>query len=72
MRAIELLRELHDFCQFQTRERGTGKASNSELVRWLNIGAVEINGGKVRPNTEIRFPVESMVLFPGGRRVTLR
>lgn len=45
MNAFEYLRNLHEVCQFQTREGSkVGKASNSELRRWINNGALVING----------------------------
>lgn len=73
MTAFEFLYKLHiEWCHFQTREgRKAGEASKSELKRWCMNGVVVINGEKVKPFTEIHFPVESMVLFPNNP-VTLR
>lgn len=71
MNAWEFLRELHSVCSFQTKEgRKSGKATASELKRWLQNGAVLINGERVEWNEKIDFPVFSMVLFP-KRRITL-
>ena len=64
------LMTLNEFGAFQSRER-TGKASNSELKRWLQNGAVVVNGEKLLWNEEMDFPVNSVVLFPKGNRVTL-
>jgi hypothetical protein len=72
MTALEFLKSLHESCCFQTRQGAkVGKASNRELVRWCEQGAVVINGEKVKPTQEIRFPVTEMVLFP-NKPVTLR
>jgi hypothetical protein len=47
------------------------KASNSELRRRLNTGSVIINGTLPNWDDEVEFPVEQLVFFPKGRRVTL-
>lgn len=72
MNGFGLLRNLHEVCGFQTREGAkVGKASSSELKRWLQNKAVIINGEVLDWNEEIDFPVFSLVLFPKSRRVTL-
>lgn len=54
------------------RERGFPPASNSELRRWCQQGAVVINGRKMNWNDEVQFPIQSFVLFPSGKaRTTL-
>ena len=69
--AWQFLRELHEVCQFQTREgKKIGKASASELKRWLQNGAVVANGEKLAWDEEMDFPLFSFVLFP-KRPVTL-
>lgn len=71
MNAFQYLRGLHEVCQFQTREGARiGLASNSELRRWLQNGAVVINHEKVKVDEEIDFPIFSVYLFPKNR-VTL-
>jgi hypothetical protein len=56
---------LHEVCSFQTREgKKVGRASNSELKRWLQNKAVLIDGKAANWNDELSFPVKSMVLFP--------
>lgn len=63
--AWQFLRELHEVCQFQTREgKKVGKASASELKRWCQNGAFVINGEKVAWDELIDFPVFSIMLFP--------
>lgn len=53
MNAFEFLKLLHDnHCHFQTRERGTGRATYNELRRWMLNGAVIINNVKVKPTDE--------------------
>lgn len=65
MTAIQFLCNLHQVCSFQTREgKKVGKASNSELRRWIQNKAFLINGESVDVNEEIDFPVFSVVLFP--------
>lgn len=65
MNAWEFLRSLHELCSFQTREgKKVGKASSSELKRWIQNKALIINGETVDWNEEIDFPVFSVVLFP--------
>jgi hypothetical protein len=64
MNAWMLLRELHNVCHFQTREGPrVGDASASELKRWLQNGAVIVNGEKIAWDEEIDFPIFSFVLF---------
>lgn len=73
MTGIEYLRSLHEVCYFQTREKGTGLASNSELGRWLKDKALRINGQPVGPMEQIPAPITSVVLFPKSnqRRTTI-
>jgi len=71
MIAWQFLRELHSACSFQTKEgRKVGKASSSELKRWIQNKALLINGESVEWNEELDFPIFSVVLFP-KHRVTL-
>lgn len=48
-----------------------GIASKSELRRWFNAGNVWVNGKPVAWNDPINLPLESVVLFPKGKRTTL-
>ena len=65
MTSIQFLTNLHQVCSFQTREgKKVGKASTSELRRWIQNKALLINGEPVEINEEIDFPVFSVVLFP--------
>lgn len=72
MNAWGFLRDLHTVTSFQTRE-GTlvGKATASELKRWIQNKALLINGEHVSWDEPIDFPVFSVVLFPKNKRVTL-
>jgi hypothetical protein len=71
MNAWEFLRNLHEVCSFQTREgKKVGKASNSELKRWIMNNALIINAETVKWDEEIDFSIISVVLFP-KRKVTL-
>lgn len=65
MTSIQFLTNLHQVCSFQTREgKKVGKASTSELRRWIQNKALLINGETVEINESIDFPVFSVVLFP--------
>lgn len=63
--AWALLRSLNEVCHFQSREgRKVGKATNSELKRWLQNKAVLVNGEPINWDEVLDFPIFSMVLFP--------
>lgn len=65
MNAWEFLRRLHEVCHFQTREgKKVGRASASELKRWIDNGALVINGERVASGEPMDFPMHSVVLFP--------
>ena len=70
MTAWEYLRELNEYCSFMSRER-TGKATNSELKRWLQNQSVLLNGRRIKWNEQVDFPVYELVLFPKKSRVTV-
>lgn len=68
MKAIDFI---HQFRVF-SREGKTQVASKSEVGRWIAAGAVQINGERLDAAEMVDFPVFSLVLFPRGKRVTLR
>lgn len=70
MTCWDFLKELNTCCHFMSIER-PGKASNSELKRWLQNKAVEINGLRPKFDDEVDFPITQMVLFPKKNRTTL-
>ena len=70
MDAWQYLIELNSVCQFHSRER-SGKASNSELKRWLKSQAVLLNGRRIKWDESIDFPVEQLILFPKKNKVTI-
>ena len=71
MKAWEFLRSLHEVCCFQTREgKKYGKASSSELKRWIEQKAFIVNGVAVKWDEELDFPLKSVILFP-KHRITL-
>jgi len=52
------------------------RPSNSELMRWLRSGSVYIDGIVLKDGDEVTFPLETepiqeIVFFPKGRRVTM-
>lgn len=72
MTAWDYMKDLNTACCFMSRER-PGRATNSELKRWLNNQAVYINGKPAKFDDEIEFPIESLVLFPKNpkKRITI-
>ena len=41
-----------------------GMPSNSELRRWLDSGAVQFNGIRLKSKDEVIFPITDLVFFP--------
>ena len=70
MNAWTYLIELNSVCQFTSKER-KGKASNSELKRWLKNQAMSVNGDKIKWDEEIIFPVNTLTLFTKKNKITL-
>lgn len=54
-------------CGLRSTERD-GKASRSELRRWLKMGAVEVDGVRVTADMEVQGNIENLILFPKGKR----
>ncbi len=51
--------------------RGTGKATNSEIIRMIRSGSIEINGEQpMEFKAPMPCPVTSLVFFPKGKRRT--
>lgn len=68
MKCLEFLLSLRPSLPM-SKERPCQPASNSEVRRWLEQGAVHINGQPARPADEIGpGDVESLVLFPKAPR----
>lgn len=64
MTAFDWLWELNFICcGFWSTERPKQKASNSELKRWFDKGAVIINGKRMKWDEKVSV-IESLVLFP--------
>jgi len=49
-----------------------GRASKTELRRWFEAGNVWVNGEQLAHHEPMDFPVFSSVIFPHGKRITLR
>lgn len=62
---------IHQFKIF-SREGKIKPASKSEIARWATAGNIIINNKQVGPNDDIEFPVTSCILFPKGKRITLK
>lgn len=73
MKIREWFRELHAVCQFTSVEVPGKIASNSELQRWIEQGALLINGERVSKDEPLDFPIISVILHPKStkRRCTL-
>ena len=70
--AWQFLLHLHEVCNFQTKEgKKVGRASNSELKRWIQNNVLQINGESVKWDEPMDFPIFSVVLFPKSARITL-
>jgi hypothetical protein len=66
-----LIDYLHKVIRPFGRER-LGEASRSEIKRWFDQGAVQLNGERVEWNHEPDYgEITSLILFPKGKRVTL-
>lgn len=46
------------------------RASNGDRRRWLQSGAVVINGERPGPDDLVELPVNSLVFFPKSKRKT--
>lgn len=66
----EYLMDLNSVCFFTSRER-VGKASNSELKRWLKNQAMTVNNKKVKWDEEVDFPVEQCSIFTKLKKITI-
>ncbi len=73
MNCLQYLMGINESCQFMSIEKKGIKASNSELRRWFNNKAVEINFQTPKPEDELPDFVKSLVLFPNSKmkRTTL-
>lgn len=74
MTCYEWLVDLHKICNFQTKEgKKVGRASNSELRRWISNKALMVDGIRVGVDDEFPTSPSSVVLFPKNteHRVTL-
>ena len=54
-------------CVPMSQER-EGPASNSEIRRWLDQSAIQINGKKPKSKEIIEFPVTQLVYFPKSNK----
>jgi len=55
---------------FMSKERG-GKASTSEMKRWIGNRSVLFNGEHVEWDEVMDFNMDSLVLFPKGNTITI-
>ena len=69
---MKALDYIHGFKPY-SREK-LGEASRSEIRRWFDQGAIQVNGERSEWNEKVEDwtnGVFSLVLFPNGKRVTL-
>lgn len=66
---LDYMIQLKQYCFFHSIER-PGIASNSEVRRWIEQGAIHINGEKLGVKDQVLSIIYSLVLFPSGRRKT--
>ena len=75
MNALKLLIDIGGNHGWQTKEGAkVGRASNSELRRWINSGVLQINGERITSwDEELNFPIMSIVMWPKNeqQRTTL-
>lgn len=70
MKAIDYLKSLPRTYLPVNVERGIKVASNQDLKRWLEMGAICINGTTPKAQDEIEFPISELIFFPKGERKT--
>jgi hypothetical protein len=68
MTTLQLMRDLHTVCRFQSAERN-GVATSSEIGRWIKNNSVIVNGKKAALTDE-HDTITSLILFPKSKRKT--
>lgn len=66
MTALELLKSIPHLPMF-VRNGHVVKAGTSQMKRWLQDKAVQINGKRPAPNDELEFPITELVFFPKSK-----
>jgi hypothetical protein len=71
--AFQALLHINQHCQFMSIEVKSEKASNSEIKRWLNQGAIHVNSQAISATDPWPPMIRSLVMFPKSpkRRCTL-
>lgn len=57
--------------QYIPDDKGRFPAGKGQIRRWLDGGAVEINGKRLKADDSMEFPVTSIIVFPSGHRRTI-
>lgn len=70
---FDLLRHLKDVwgCAPNVDDLGRRPVSNKQLKRWLDSGAVLINGQKANSTDLLPDSILSVVFFPKKRKITI-
>jgi hypothetical protein len=66
--ALKYLRENRVYFPWRNKSGLIAQPSNSDLFRWLNEGAVLINGAKPKAKDTIEFPIRELVFFPNNAK----
>lgn len=69
MNALTYLNNLRPAIPFSS-EKPCSIASNGELRRWMDSGAVLFNAERMKWDEDVNFPVFSLVFFPNSQRRT--
>lgn len=71
--AFQAMMHINQRCQFMSIEQKGEKASNSEIKRWLNQGAIQVNFQPISATDPWPPAIRSLVMFPKStkRRCTL-
>ncbi len=71
--AFQAMVHINQHCQFMSIEQKGEKASNSEIKRWLNQGAIHVNSQVINAKDPWPPAIRSLVMFPKSlkRRCTL-
>lgn len=71
--AFQVMLQINEVCQFSSIEKKGEKASNSEIRRWFNNKAIELNFAQVAATDPWPPVIKSLVLFPKSakKRTTL-
>lgn len=62
--ALEFIIDMRPAIPQSQEGEKVGPPSNGEIRRWLQNGAVQINGKKPKSGDIVEFPVQELIFFP--------